>query len=604
MNTARNWTLLTLFTILSFFAVKWLAAYQERKNTITEPTVETDIEQIKERGTLRVILEYNSISYFIYKGQRLGFEYELMQHFAQSIGVKLELVVAKPSEDPYNLLNEGKGDIIANGLFSNSKTKQQVALTNPYRNIEQVIVQRKTGISINPTDSMQKRDTALQNVTELSNKIVYVSDNSIYYNRLKELSDSDGINLDVRILPNNRGTDDIIEAVADGEIDYTIANKDIAMVNKSYFENLNIDVAIDKPEPLHWAVRKNAPHLLSTLNYWMKKFEAEKIYTAIYYKYFNEVKNVTYSYNDDATLQQGMISHYDHIIQRYAKNINWDWRLVAAVINQESGFNPNARSWCGAQGLMQLMPGTARQLGVYNNVYNPEINIQAGTNYLKQIEKTWANIQDYTQRVKFILASYNAGVGHVADAARLAEKNGYPKDKWDGAVEYFMLYKSNPVYYNDPVVKYGYCRGQEPFNYVRNIIKKYFDYETKINYSSAAQTPLAMRLQQLENVPFDGVEGMYNPMQGLISRSARRELFLSHKLFEDETQLVPRNASKNPFDIPKKELFVRTESNPDSTRQLFKGKRPLFQVQQPTSTSNGLQPSNNESKINNLKPRR
>ncbi|HNE51084.1 MAG TPA: transporter substrate-binding domain-containing protein, partial [Chitinophagales bacterium] len=120
MNTARNWTLLTLFTILSFFAVKWLAAYQERKNTIAEPTVETDIEQIKERGTLRVILEYNSISYFIYKGQRLGFEYELMQHFAQSIGVKLEVVLAKPSEDPYNLLNEGKGDIIANGLFSNN----------------------------------------------------------------------------------------------------------------------------------------------------------------------------------------------------------------------------------------------------------------------------------------------------------------------------------------------------------------------------------------------------------------------------------------------------------------------------------------------------
>ena len=86
-------------------------------------------------------------------------------------------------------------------------------------------------------------------------------------------------------------------------------------------------------------------------------------------------------------LQQGTISHYDHIIQRYAKNINWDWRLVAAVIHQESRFNPNARSWCGAQGLMQLMPGTAHQLGVYNNVYNPEINIQAGTNYLKQIEK-------------------------------------------------------------------------------------------------------------------------------------------------------------------------------------------------------------------------
>jgi len=154
------------------------------------------------------------------------------------------------------------------------------------------------------------------------------------------------------------------------------------------------------------------------------------------------------------------------------------------------------------------------------------------------------------------------------------------------------------------VVKYGYCRGQEPFNYVRNIIKKYFDYETKINYSSAAQTPMAMRLEQIENIPFDGVEGMYNPMQGLISRSARRELFLSHKLFDDETQLIPRNAPKNPFDQPKKELFVRTEPAQDSARKLFKGKRPLFQVQQATTPGYGLQPSDNESKINNLKPRR
>lgn len=603
MNTRRNWILLTVFTIAAFFIVRWYANYEERKNTIIEPSVNIDVDEIKERGTLRVILEYNSVSYFIYKGQRLGYEYELMQNLAQSLGVKLELVIAKSSDDQYNLLNEGKGDIIANGLFENQKIKQQVALTNTYRNVQQVIVQRKPSISNNPSDSLKRNDTLLLSAQDLSNKIVYVADNSIYYNRLKELSDSNGINMDVRILSDDRGTEDIIEAVANGEINYTIANKDIALLNKSYFENLDVSTTIGNAQNLHWAVRKNSEDLLQFINTWIQNFEKEKLYTVLYNKYFNDSKNIDFGFNDDASLQQGMISHYDAIIQRYAKNINWDWRLVAAIIYQESKFNANARSWCGAQGLMQLMPGTARQVGVPNGMaYNPDKNVKGGTDYLKYLEKTWSNVGDFTQRIKFILASYNAGPGHVMDAARLAEKNGYPKDKWDGSVEYFMLYKSNPKFYNDPVVKYGYCRGQEPFNYVRNIVKKYFDYQSKINTNSATANT-DFRLEQVETVAFEGIEGTYNPTEGLISRTARRELFLSHKLFDEGTQLIPKTNGRNPFN-KKNELFVKkpTTSIEDSTKKLFQNKKQLFQQPQQTP-SNQLEP-NGRSKINQLVPRK
>jgi len=602
LNTTRNWILVTVFSVIAFFAVRWYANYEEQKNTITEPTVDIDIDEIKERGTLRVILEYNSISYFIYKGQRLGFEYELMQNFAQSLGVKLELVLAKSSDDQFNLLNEGKGDIIANGLFENLKIKQQVALTNTYRNVQQVIVQRKPGISNNPADSVKRNDTLLLSAQDLSNKIVYVADNSVYYNRLKEISDSGGINIDVRILSDDRGTDDIIEAVANNEIDYTVANKDVALINKSYFENLDVNTAIGSPQHLHWAVRKNSEELLETVNNWMARFEKEKLFSVLYNKYFNDEKSIQFGFNDDANLQQGMISHYDAIIQRHARNINWDWRLVAAVIYQESKFNPNARSWCGAQGLMQLMPGTARQVGVpAGQAYVPDRNVKGGTDYLKYLEKTWSNVSDFTQRIKFILASYNAGPGHVQDAARLAEKNGYPKDKWDGSVEYFMLYKSNPKFYNDPVVKYGYCRGQEPFNYVRNIVKKYFDYQSKINLTSATANT-EFRLEQVETVAFDGLDGVYNPTQGLIVRSARRELFLSHKLFDENTQLIPKNTGRNPFD-KKNELFVKKPNDQiqDSTKNLFKSKQQLFQ--QPNAPGSQLEPSG-KNKINNLTPRR
>lgn len=600
MNTTRNWILLTLFTILAFFAVRWLADYQIQKNTVTEPTVDIDINEIKERGVLRVIMEYNSISFFIYKGQRLGFEYELIRKFADALGVKMELVIAKADEDPYNLLNEGKGDIIANGLLVSNKIKQQVALSNGYRAVEQVIVQRKPGRIINPADSTVKLDTLIQSAAELSDKIVYVPENSAYYNQLKELSDTLGINIDVRILSDDRSIDEIMEGISNGEIDYTIANKDIALVNQSYFPNLDVNTTVSKQQQLHWAVRKNSTELLSELNTWLGNVRKDKTFADLYDKYFKENKNIAFGYDEESDMQQGMISSFDAIIQRYAKRINWDWRLIAAIIHQESKFNPYARSWCGAQGLMQLMPGTARQVGVYSSeVYVPERNIKGGTDYLKQLEQIWSSIPDFTQRIKFILASYNAGVGHVADAARLAEKNGYPKDKWDGSVEYFMLYKSNPRFYNDPVVKYGYCRGQEPFNYVRNIVKKYFDYQSKINLTTATQISKSFRLEQVESVAFDGIEGAYNPTQGLIARSARRELFLSHKLFNENTELVPKPSGRNPFAKSRDALFVKKDNEiPDSSQQLFQNRNQLFQ----NKRTNQLTPKQ-DYEFNKLKPR-
>ena len=146
---------------------------------------------------------------------------------------------------------------------------------------------------------------------------------------------------------------------------------------------------------------------------------------------------------------------------------------------------------------------------------------------------------------------------------------------------------------------------------MRNIVKKYFDYQSKVNLTSATQTAGAFRLEQVETVAFDGLEGVYNPTQGLIARSARRELFLSHKLFNEETELIPKNGGRNPFDKPKKELFVRTEPTQiqDSTKQLFQRKQQLFQTQQQNQqqlqqgTPSGLAP-NRESKINKLIPRK
>ena len=162
-------------------------------------------------------------------------------------------------------------------------------------------------------------------------------------------------------------------------------------------------------------------------------------------------------------------------------DIQWDWRLLAALIYQESQFNPKEESWVGAQGLMQLVPGTAAEFGA-KNILDPEQNIKAGTRYLQWLQDYWKkHIDDASVLEKFVLASYNSGQGHVLDAVRLAEKYGKNPEKWEDSVEFYLLQKSKPKYYKDPVVSSGYCRGSEPVNYIKSIYTQFDIYTQFFN---------------------------------------------------------------------------------------------------------------------------
>ncbi|MEZ4764734.1 MAG: transglycosylase SLT domain-containing protein [Calditrichia bacterium] len=168
------------------------------------------------------------------------------------------------------------------------------------------------------------------------------------------------------------------------------------------------------------------------------------------------------------------ISPFDSLFQKFSANIDWDWRLIAAQAYKESRFDPKAESWAGAMGLMQITPTLAEQYGV-ENPYNPTENLKAGLRYLRWLEDFWQNIEDAGERMKFVLASYNVGQGHVLDAQRLAEKYGGNPDSWADVSEY-LIKKSQPQFYNDEVVKHGYCRGEEPVRYVRDVLYIYEHY--------------------------------------------------------------------------------------------------------------------------------
>jgi len=172
----------------------------------------------------------------------------------------------------------------------------------------------------------------------------------------------------------------------------------------------------------------------------------------------------------------GVISHYDGFFQRYAATIRWDWRLLAAQCYQESTFDPQAHSWAGACGLMQIMPGTADHLGLSRaNIYDPEQNIAAAVRYIGELEHNFSDIREHSERTKFVLAAYNGGHFHIRDAMALAKKYGRNATRWH-EVEPFVLGLSKSEYYNDPVVKNGYMRGSETVDYVRKIHDRWNGY--------------------------------------------------------------------------------------------------------------------------------
>jgi membrane-bound lytic murein transglycosylase F len=269
--------------------------------------------------------------------------------------------------------------------------------------------------------------------------------------------------------------------VAIGEIDYTIADHTIAQVNAAYYDNIDVATVLSLPRQVAWAVRKNSPQLESGINSWLAKIKKDATFMVIYNRYFKSPRtSLMRMQSDYSSLGGKQLSQFDDLIKDGAKTLGWDWRLLASLVYQESHFTPNNESWAGARGLMQLMPETAKRFGA-KDLNDPRQSMKAGVGYLQFLDNYWkSKIPDSKERLKFILSSYNAGLSHVIDAYKLAEKFGKTPTSWDGNVEQLLLKKSDPKYYRDPVVTVGYCKCEETVNYVREVLDRYQQYKVHI----------------------------------------------------------------------------------------------------------------------------
>lgn len=426
-----------------------------------------DLQQIKDSGELVVLTLYSSTSYFNYRGQDMGFQYELSEQFARSLDVKLKVKVARNVKDLIRKLEAGEGDLIAYTLPVTKEWKDSLLYCGEDVITHQVVVQRKNG-----------RHKPLKDVTELIGKDIYVNPGK-YYERLVNLDKELGGGIRIHLVRSDSiSAEDLITQVAQGKIPYTVADNDIARLNRTYYPNLDIDLKISFDQRSSWAVRKDCPQLARAASEWHKANLTSPDYKASTKRYF-EISKAT-PHTPILSLREGKISHYDALFKKYAKEIGWDWRLLASLAYTESNFDTTAVSWAGARGLMQLMPSTARAMGLPDGKeQNAEESIKAAVKYIGMTAQSFSELPKEEQ-VNFVLASYNSGIGHVQDAMALAEKYGKDPHVWKDNVEKYIVLKANEEYFTDPVCKNGYFRGTETYNFVREITGRYEQYKKKI----------------------------------------------------------------------------------------------------------------------------
>lgn len=440
-----------------FFTAEHVLASQHRERPLR------DWAEIQQSGTLRVLTRNHPASYFIWRGELMGFDYDLLRQFAREHKLRLSMVVPGPDVDLAEALNSGMGDVVAASLtVTESRRRQGMVFSRPYLKVtEQVIAAGQA--------SGKSADTPVAEL--LAGQRVAVNPLSSFYAHLNALAGEQAEPMQVLAVPGAT-TEQLIDAVVQGDYPYTVADSHLVAIERTYREDFTVLGELPGERDIAWAVRGDQPELLQRLNGFLRQNHRGLFFNVTYNKYFKNAKRIR-RHQGERLRSIDQLSPYDPIVRRYAAGADRDWRMVVAQMYQESQFNPRAESFAGAQGLMQVLPRTARQMGI-GNLFEPENGIRAGVSYLGWLEQRFPRDLPFDQKIYFTLAAYNAGHGHVRDARKLAARLGRDPNRWFGNVEEAMLMLSQPEHYRQ--ARFGYVRGREPVDYVREIRERYLGY--------------------------------------------------------------------------------------------------------------------------------
>ena len=395
----------------------------------------------------------NAHCYYIYRDEPMGFEYDLAKAFSEYLGVKLK-VITPHWERLIDVVSKGKADFIAASLTITPSREQLVDFSDEYVAIQQLAL-------------IHKRNSQITKLEDLEGNTIHVRRATSYEERLHELK---GEGLDLTIEPHvDVPTEELIRMVAEKEIEVTIADSHIALLNRRYYPDVQIAFPIEEQQSLGWAVKKGEASLKKEINVFFKKIKKDGTFAKIYEKYFANVEIFDYvdlkKYHQRLTTR---LPRYKDTIKNAAQKHGFDWRLIAAAIYQESHFNPRAVSYTGVRGMMQLTLKTANDMGIKNRL-DPTQSIMGGVKYLKKLYERYKDAKE-PDRLLIALASYNVGHGHILDAQEIARQRDLDPNSWSSLEQILPLLRY-PKYYKK--TKNGYCRGTEAVRYVNRILTYY-----------------------------------------------------------------------------------------------------------------------------------
>jgi membrane-bound lytic murein transglycosylase F len=426
------------------------------------------LSQILETKKLILGTTINPISFYFYRNSYAGFEYEIAKYISTKLKVELEVLPVSNDSMLYDLLQRGEIDLAANNYLSlNHSYPDQFSYTAPYFKSNLIAI-------------IFNQDTLKSNsMKHLGYSKIFIPTNDLEHIPYKKMKDIYHTKYQV-LLDDSSSSFELMrklikkDSVAIITWDYLLKLSNLEDLSKVQTFKINTDCNMS------FLTSFDNHSLIDTVNAIIDDLLPSNRYKEISNRYFSNHKILTIEDPTDPAksgkknrFKMGSISAYDDLFKTYAKQYHFEWKLIAAIAFKESNFNPDIESPYGAAGLMQLMPETGKKFGA-DNLFNPAQNIKAGVGYLNYLRNYWdKKVEDSTQVMYFVIASYNSGQGHIIDAQKLAKKYGANPNAWFDNVELYLSLLMEPKYYKDPECKLGYCKATETINFVKNVDGKH-----------------------------------------------------------------------------------------------------------------------------------
>jgi membrane-bound lytic murein transglycosylase F len=412
-----------------------------------------DLRDIRKAGVLRLVTRNSATTCTVDRGGLQGFEYDLALGFARSLGVRLELSIPPPDVDPMDWLEHGYGDLAALHQPVAPRDRGSFLVTASYRKVDLVSV---VSVRANPPASVEAlagvRVAAARSVAELCR---------MFPLRAPMRAAAPGVGAD--------GFNAMLE-VARGNIPVAVVDEDAAKLEVANRADLMLGAVVLPEVELVWILNPSSPRLLNAANRYLREARKSGVVLQLVHNEFGSWQR--YRRRTLLPTPEGALSPYDELLQWAGRQHDIDWRLLASLMYEESGFDPDAVGPGGSAGLLQFMPFTWRELGV-EDPHDPTEAVEAGARYLRQLMDGFGNLS-LPDRVAMAIASYNVGPRHVFDARQLVREMGLDPDQWQGSVETAMLLLDDP----EVARRYsaGVCRCRRAVGYTRRILRRYAAY--------------------------------------------------------------------------------------------------------------------------------